>query len=59
MSILDIEMYIPQSHVARLVDEMVESIPEEKNFKYVIADAGYASEENYFICDWRRKRTSF
>ena len=29
MMILDLEMYIPENHIARLVDEMVESIPEE------------------------------
>lgn len=59
MSILDIEMYIPQSHVTRLVDKMVESIPEEKKLKYVIADAGYASEENYLYAIGEEKEPRF
>ncbi|WP_342580710.1 IS1182 family transposase [Ureibacillus sp. FSL W7-1570] len=36
MSILDIEMYIPENHVARLVDEMVESIPDEVLYTHYV-----------------------
>jgi transposase len=36
MIILDLEMYIPENHVARLVDEMVESIPDEVLFSHNI-----------------------
>src|SRR5690554_577384 len=36
ISILDIEMFIPENHVARLVDEMVESIPDEILYSHYV-----------------------
>lgn len=36
MMIIDIESYIPEHHVARLVDEMVESIPDELLFSHYV-----------------------
>ncbi|RKJ56093.1 IS1182 family transposase, partial [Butyricicoccus sp. 1XD8-22] len=36
MMILDIESYIPEHHVARLVDEMIESIPDELLFSHYV-----------------------
>ena len=34
MMIIDLEMYIPENHVARLVDEMVESKPDEDLYSH-------------------------
>lgn len=36
MMILDLEMYIPENHVARFVDEMVESIPDDILFSHYV-----------------------
>lgn len=36
MMILDIEMFVPENHVARLVDEMVESIPDEILYSHYV-----------------------
>lgn len=36
MMILDIEMFIPENHVARFVDEMVESIPDEVLYSHYV-----------------------
>src|SRR5690606_14879794 len=36
MMILDIEMFVPENHIARLVDEMVESIPDEILYSYYV-----------------------
>lgn len=32
--ILDLEMYIPTHHVARVIDEMIEAIPDEQLFAH-------------------------
>ena len=36
MMILDIEMFVPENHVARFVDEMVESIPDEILYSHYV-----------------------
>ena len=36
MMILDLEMYIPENHVARFVDEMVESILDDILFSHYV-----------------------
>lgn len=36
MSILDLEMFIPENHVARLVGEMVESIPDDVLYSHYV-----------------------
>ena len=48
MMILDIEMFVPENHVARLVDEMVESIPDEILYShYVGADVPHFTLKCY------------
>lgn len=32
--VLDLEMYIPSHHVARVIDEMIETIPDEQLFAH-------------------------
>jgi len=41
------------------MEKLLESIPKEKKLKYVIADAGYASEENYLYAIGEEKEPRF
>src|SRR5690625_4349711 len=44
--IYDIESFIPEHHVARVIDEMVEAIPDEQLFSYFFLILKEADIEN-------------